>query len=146
MKSAIFKLISTHSLCITSLLLLATACDTPKTQGERLYEAACMNCHGTNGKGLKQLIPPLAGADFLYKQTEALPCIIQNGMKGPVLVNDTRYEHPMPGNEKLSVVEIYNIIHYINNAWGNDAPVPTVKTIDEQLENCRLQQPWSTGK
>lgn len=125
------------------LLTLENSCSPPKTHGERLYEAACMNCHGENGEGLKKLIPPLAGADFLKEYPKAVPCIIRNGMKGPVLVNETLYAHPMPGNDNLSVVEIYNIMQYINNAWGNEFPTPSLKEVDEQLDDCRVLQPWS---
>ena len=30
--------------------------------GQRLYTTHCANCHMDNGQGLRQLIPPLAGA------------------------------------------------------------------------------------
>ena len=52
----------------------------PYTQGKRLYQAFCSNCHMDNGEGLRSLYPPLANSDYLEKNHDQLACIIANGI------------------------------------------------------------------
>ena len=65
--------------------------------GRALYAQRCANCHGLDGRGLGTLIPPLAGADYLTQQRAALPGIVRQGLRGPVVVNGIRYDGIMPG-------------------------------------------------
>lgn len=90
-----------------------------------------------NGKGLADLIPPLAGADYLTKNQDFLACIIRNGMEGAIEVNGKIYDEPMPANKKLTAGQISNIINYINTSWGNDIPKVTVRQVKDQLETCK---------
>lgn len=89
-----------------------------------------------DGAGLKMLIPPLANSDFLEKNQENLPCILKNGIKGPILVNGKTYNTEMVGIKSLNDVQINNIINFINHAWGNDYGDSNVKVVEERLESC----------
>lgn len=94
--------------------------------GSRVYTGYCASCHGENGEGFKEIIPPLAGADFLTKQEniDQLPCLVIHGMQGEIRVNDIVYNQPMAGigEGKLSPSEIEGIIKYIQTSWGNTNP------------------------
>lgn len=105
-------------------------------QTAALYSAKCSNCHMPDGKGLRGLIPPLAGADYLSKFEHKLPCIIKHGLQGEVMVNRVTYNQPMPANEELSEVDIANLVNYIRNEWGNDHPRISLKQIQEDLKTC----------
>ena len=37
---------------------------------QQSYESHCASCHGVEGEGLKDLIPPLANADWLAENQE----------------------------------------------------------------------------
>lgn len=89
-----------------------------------------------SGKGLGALIPPLAGSDWLRDGQNQLACLIKNGMEGPIVVNDTTYNQPMPGVEGISEFQIANIVNYINQAWGNDYGIISVASVREQLQAC----------
>jgi len=117
-------------------LLTLGACETPYTQGRRLYEFHCANCHMDDGTGLSGVIPPLAQADFVRDSMQRLPCIIRKGMQGPVTVNGRTYNQFMPGNPELTSAEIANIINYINSAWGNDYGYMKISDIERVLEDC----------
>lgn len=108
----------------------------PAQVGANLYRLHCLNCHQEAGQGLKKLIPPLAGADFLVENQAALACIIREGMEGPIVVNGIAYDFPMPGNEVLSDYQIQQIIYFINQSWGNQLPPQSINEVKGYLEKC----------
>ncbi|QDA61696.1 c-type cytochrome [Hymenobacter jejuensis] len=123
----------------TAVLLgvLATGCFTErKNEGARLYKQTCANCHGEQGQGLRRLIPPLAGADYLKQHRAELPCLIRRGYKGQMVVNGVDYNQVMPGNEPLTDSQITNILNYIQTAWGNKGEVYTIREVSQQLGAC----------
>ncbi|ARS38085.1 c-type cytochrome [Pontibacter actiniarum] len=122
---------------LASLLLIGlTAGCQRESESESLYQANCMSCHGVNGEGLKRLVPPLAGSDFIQEYPDKLACIIRHGLEGKVVVNGVMYHHPMPGNKKLSEVDIANIINYINKSWYKGKSFVTPKEVERQLQAC----------
>lgn len=120
-----------------SLVIVVSNCEYEAfSQGKALYESQCANCHSENGQGLRGLIPPLAGADYLENNQEQLACIIRYGMQGEIIVNGTSYNGQMVGIPILTDVQINNIINYINHSWGNDYGQSNVKQVARQLEQC----------
>lgn len=114
-------------LLATLLLALATCGKTEHLQGKALYTTNCANCHMEDGKGLRKLIPPLAGAaGYLQDDPATVVRGIRHGMNGPMVVNGIEYNYPMLGNLELSEFQIVNIVNYINQAWGNDYGTITV--------------------
>lgn len=101
------------------------------------YENRCASCHGVDGLGVKEMIPPLANSDWLVNNQDILACIIKHGVKGPMIVNGKEYDIEMLGQKKLQDIELTNIINYINTSWGNNIPI--VKNVDviEQLKTCQ---------
>jgi len=117
--------------------LFLTNCETETyRQGRILYENFCASCHMEDGTGLKGVIPPLAGADYVRDHQLELPCIIRVGMKGELVVNGVTYNSVMKGEHKLSHFEITNIINYVNQAWGNDFGIIKFDAVQEELEKC----------
>lgn len=112
-------------------LLALPGCFTNKGhQGERLYGQHCAGCHGEQGQGIGQLVPPLAGSDYLARHPDALACIVRQGLKGPIVVNGVPYNQLMLGvqdtttHRHLSPAQITNLLNYIETHWGNH-PGPT---------------------
>jgi mono/diheme cytochrome c family protein len=104
-----------------TLIALPFACGkTEHLQGKNLYLQHCSSCHFETGEGLRQLMPPLAGSDFLEKYPNLVVRAMKKGMSGEIVVNGKTYNHEMPGNKELSEFQIVNIMNYINQAWGND--------------------------
>lgn len=89
-----------------------------------------------DGSGLAGLIPPLAGADYLTLFPDLLPCIVVNGLDGPIDVNGQTYNQPMPGIAGLNDVEIANILNYIQHRWGDAALYYAPADIRKRLEDC----------
>jgi mono/diheme cytochrome c family protein len=125
-------------LFVLSLLIIFVACGkTDYRQGKNLYAQHCTSCHMDDGKGLGKLIPPLANSDWLKNNQEVVTCLLINGMEGEIIVNDTSYNQPMPGNGELSDFQVTNIINYINHAWGNDYGIAIVADVRSQAAGCQ---------
>ena len=105
-------------------------------QGEMLYQAHCSDCHMDDGQGLKLLIPPLAGVDYLAEDRAQIACIIKNGLNDTLQINNKTYFQEMLAIPKLSEAEITNIINYINQAWGNDMGYVQINEVKSALEAC----------
>lgn len=125
------------SLFFISIFFLTNCQPNPYREGERLYKTNCANCHMDNGEGLSALIPPLAGADFLEKNREKLPCVLRYGLKDTIVVNGRIYAEAMPGVATLSDIHITNILNYINNSWGNRHAPYRLEETQQLLDKCR---------
>jgi hypothetical protein len=90
-----------------------------------------------SGEGLGALIPPLAGADYLAKNRDLLPCIIRYGLKDTIVVNGKIYSENMAGVADLSDIQITNLLNFINSSWGNQNPTYNYAEVKQLLENCQ---------
>lgn len=118
-------------------LLLPGCFSNNRHQGQRLYAQHCAGCHGEQGQGLARLIPPLAGADYLAKHRAELPCLLRDGQQQVIVVNGVSYHHVMPGNPTLSPAQLTNLLNFLENHWGNHAPLRTIRDVQQQLDGCR---------
>ena len=91
------------------------------------------------GEGLSALIPPLAGADYLEKNREKLPCLVKYGIKDSILVNGKMYAEQMPGVPTLSDIHITNILNYVNSSWGNNNKPFQLDEVRALLEKCNSE-------
>ena len=105
-------------------------------QGEMLYKAHCSDCHMDDGQGLKLLIPPLAGVNFLAEDRSKIACIIKNGLNDTLQINNKTYFQEMIAIPHLIEAEMTNIINYINQAWGNDLGYVMINEVKAALEAC----------
>ncbi len=115
----------------------AASCGDPYTEGKKLYQTHCANCHMDDGQGLEGLIPPLANSDYLQKTNAELACLLINGYKGTMIVNGRIYEGQMPANKGLSGVEIANILNYVGNHWGNQRDFVNSRAVQKAVDSCR---------
>lgn len=107
------------------------------SNGKDLYISNCQNCHGVNGEGLGDLIPPLTDTLFLKSNKENLACFIKNGASQEMIVNGKTYEEKMPGFSHLEPIDIAQIITFITNSFGNKQGIYTYKAVSNDLNNCK---------
>lgn len=114
------------------------AFDQYKINGEEIYVQQCANCHQASGTGLRGVIPPLQGADFLTPDNlERVVCLIKNGIQEPLVVNGVTYTQAMPAHSSLQPLDIAAVTTYIYAKWGGLNRRVTVAEIDSSLANCR---------
>ncbi|MBL7777318.1 MAG: cytochrome c [Chitinophagales bacterium] len=104
--------------------------------GKSTYQTECAGCHGDNGEGTAQLIPPLVRADYAIRHFDSIPCWITNGMNHPIIVNDIEYNQVMYG-KPLSDVEAANVINYVAQQFlKNDRKVNSA-WVNQQWQKCK---------
>ena len=106
-------------------------------QCKATYNSSCINCHQKDGAGLKKLIPPLAGSDYLKNNQKQIACLIKYGAKEPITVNNVTYEPTMPAHPRLTNLEIAEVITFINNRFGNELGFVEAKQVTGWLKQCR---------
>jgi len=105
--------------------------------GKGIYEKNCQNCHGSDGKGLGTLYPPLTDSTYLKLNRNKLACIIRNGQTGTIKINNISYVGIMPGNETLADIDIAQVIVYITNSFGNKQGFYDSEIATKDLEKCK---------
>lgn len=103
--------------------------------GKEVYRDNCASCHQKNGRGLRGVIPPLAGADYLAQNQSKLPCLLRYATQDTIMVNGRLYPPEMPAQD-LTNLELAEVITYINNSWGNELGFISVKEVDSLMLRC----------
>ena len=103
--------------------------------GKTTYEVRCAQCHGENGEGIRELIPPLLNSDFAINNFDSIPCWLKKGITHAIIVNGKNYEQPMYGLD-MGEVEIANVINYINKEMLNNDAEINANEVKDRLKNC----------
>ena len=88
-------------------------------KGKLVFMQICAVCHQTNGQGLPNVFPPLAGSDFLMADKARSIRIVLRGTSGPIIVNGTTYDSVMPPVVQLTDDQVANVLTYVRNSWRN---------------------------
>jgi mono/diheme cytochrome c family protein len=118
-------------------------------RGRQIYLTSCVACHGTDGKGMKFLAPPLAESDWVNGSDERLVRVLLHGLSGPITVNEKRYEAPeiqpvMPPLAGLGNSEIAAVLTYIRREWGNTSdPISSKRVSKIRISSQGRTIPWT---
>lgn len=95
----------------------ATRLDSP---GAHTYVTRCASCHGLDGQGQAEWMPPLAGAtSALAKENASAINITLNGSQR-VVAAGVPDAYRMPAfREQLSDREIAEVLSFVRGTWGN---------------------------
>lgn len=119
MKSALLIYISFCLIAFLNLRVQKSKSESIKN-GAELYKDFCYRCHGFNGEGQTDLIPPLKSSDYLLNNIDLSIAGLKYGLKGEIIVNGKSYKSYM-AYQGLENDEIADIMNYILNEWGNNS-------------------------
>jgi mono/diheme cytochrome c family protein/glucose/arabinose dehydrogenase len=121
-------------------------------RGRAKFLNSCAGCHGSNGVGVARMGPPLAGSEWVTGDEVKLSLILLHGIEGPIEVAGKKYDAPeilpvMPSHSTMDDGDIADILTYIRNEWGNEAPPVTGRTVSStrHLNQGRVY-PWSAAE
>ncbi|MGB6508965.1 MAG: cytochrome c [Xanthobacteraceae bacterium] len=94
--------------------------------GAAVFTGVCWACHGYDAKGFSPYIPALAGNPIvLDNDPSSLINLVLNG-SNPLVVKGTPDSYRMPQfRQQLSDQQIADVVTFIRNGWGNQAPAVT---------------------
>ena len=106
------------------------------TEGKRLYEVYCANCHQKDGSGLAKLYPPLKNSDYLLPHKQEVICGIRYGQNGEITVNGVTYNQEMPANPEITDLEIAEIATYVYNHFADSIQIITINDVRKIIAEC----------
>ncbi|WP_231421791.1 c-type cytochrome [Pseudomonas sp. Leaf59] len=100
--------------------------------GAHLYATRCASCHGPDGKGQPDWMPPLAGAtSALAKEAASAINITLNGSQR-IVAAGVPDAYRMPAfREQLSDQEIAQVLTYMRSTWGNTGGAVDAKDVNK---------------
>ena len=104
---------------------------TPESfNGERLFTAYCLACHGGDGHG-SHAAPPLVGSPWAAGPPSRVVRIILNGVRGPIEVGGgLTFNREMPGfGRALTDTQIAGLVTYVRNAFGRSVGAITSEDV-----------------
>lgn len=115
--------------------------------GAVVYNTHCIACHQGAGRGIPGAFPPLAGSEWVLAEPAITVSIVQDGLKGPIVVAGGTYNGVMPYfHGKLSSTEIAAVLTYIRSEWGNDATTVNPFMVDEHITRFGEREPWTADE
>jgi alcohol dehydrogenase (quinone), cytochrome c subunit len=100
--------------------------------GATIYTGTCANCHGFDGKGFAPYIPALAGNPIVLDSDPSSLINLVLNASSPLVVKGTPDAYRMPQFRlQYSDQEIADVVTFIRNGWGNQAPPATAAQVAE---------------
>lgn len=120
---------------------------TPVQLGEIYFKQNCVACHQADGKGAPGAYPPLAGSDWVQGNNKRVAGIVLFGLTGPVTINGETHAYSgvmQAWGATLTDEKIANILTYVRQAWGNQAPPITPDQIGAARKAFEgRSKPWT---
>lgn len=111
-----------------------TAADMEKP-GATTYVAKCSSCHGLDGKGQGQWMPPLAGASSsLSHENATIINLTLNGSERVVAQGIPDAYRMPPYRNQLNDQEMAEVLTFVRTAWGNHGGAVTPQEVAELRE------------
>lgn len=113
-----------------------SAADRLDTPGAHTYVTRCASCHGADGKGQSQWMPPLAGAtSALAKENASAINITLNGSQR-VVAAGVPDAYRMPAfREQLSDQQIAEVLTFVRSTWGNQSEPVDAQAVSKLREH-----------
>ena len=90
-----------------------------RIEGEKLFNQNCVECHQSNGRGIANIYPALAGSEIVKGSPMDVALVLIIG----------RGEMPSFAGA-MSDEDMAKIINYVSNAWGNEGELITAQMIE----------------
>jgi len=104
----------------------------PQQPGAAIYLGSCAACHGSDGKGQPQFMPPLAGNPVVLDANPvSLINLVLNGAE-PLVAKGVPDAYRMPPFRiQLNDEQIAQVLSFVRGAWGNGAGAVTINQVKE---------------
>ena len=99
--------------------------------GQRLYSRHCLSCHQSDGGGVPNMQPAIAGGTWVKGDAQALALFVMSGGFDSASRKDSALANVMPPFRKLPDEDLAQILTYIREKFGDGAsPVTAAQVAD----------------
>lgn len=113
--------------------------------GKRIYDSQCSACHVSDGSGVRQMIPTLAGNPVVNARDPAsLLRMLLNGSDGPRTAGNPTGAGMPALDWRLADDQVAAVLTYIRNTWGNAAPGVDARQAEQSRQETGAR-PWAGG-
>ncbi|MFJ4375081.1 c-type cytochrome [Pseudomonas japonica] len=110
--------------------------------GAQTYALRCASCHGADGRGQGEWMPPLAGASSSMAREHASSINITLNGAQRVVAAGVPDAYRMPAfREQLSDREIAEVLSFVRTAWGNQGGAVDLGAVKELREKTDPASP-----
>jgi mono/diheme cytochrome c family protein len=106
----------------------ASAADPPPA-GQQLYAQHCLSCHQSDGGGVPNLQPAIAGGAWVQGDARALALFVMTGGFNSAERKDSASHNVMPAFRHLPDADLAQILSYIREKFGNGASSVSVEDV-----------------
>lgn len=107
---------------------VASAADAPPS-GQQLYAQHCLSCHQSDGGGVPNLQPAIAGGTWVQGDARALALFVMTGGFNSAERKDSASHNVMPAFRHLTDGDLAQILTYIREKFGNGASSVSVADV-----------------
>jgi mono/diheme cytochrome c family protein len=113
--------------------------------GQQLFNANCVACHQTSGKGLTGVFPPLDASEWVTGDSRVLINILLHGINGEIIVAGQSYKGAMPAFGHLGDAELAAVLTYIRRSWSNKSAAIEADLISAERKVSTRTTPFAGG-
>jgi len=113
--------------------------------GQQVFNANCVACHQTTGKGLPGVFPPLDGSEWVNDDERVLASIVLHGITGDITVAGVAYKGAMPAFAQLGDAELTAVLSHVRGAWSNRSPPLPAELIEKVRKENPRAMPFASG-
>lgn len=99
--------------------------------GQRLYAQHCLSCHQSDGGGVPNMQPPIAGGTWVKGDARALALFVMSGGFDSASRKDSDVGNVMPPFRQLVDADLAQILTYIREKFGDGASPVTAAEVAE---------------
>ncbi|MFT4603413.1 MAG: mono/diheme cytochrome c family protein [Rhodothermales bacterium] len=118
------------------MAVLVVGCSEPRVtslSGPEIYTATCATCHGSDGLGVNNAFPPLAGSAWVALPDSLLIRLTLRGLRGPIRVGEQEYNNVMPPNDFLSNEQLAAVLSFVRREFGPTAAAQSPDITSSQV-------------
>jgi mono/diheme cytochrome c family protein len=109
--------------------------------GQRLYGVHCLSCHQSDGGGVPNMQPAIAGGTWVQGDARALALFVMSGGFDSASRKESDSGNVMPSFRQLADADLAEILSYIRQRFGDGAPAVSAAEVAEARKGLPVVQP-----
>jgi mono/diheme cytochrome c family protein len=106
-----------------------------RSPGQLLYGKHCLGCHQADGRGVRNMQPPIVGGTWVQGDARALALFVLSGGFDSASRKDSDVGNVMPPFRQLSDADLAELLTFVRQRFGNGASAVSAAEVAEARAN-----------